>query len=192
MRWRAKWSHVAIALAVIAALAIASPVFGLSQNIKRAIKKEVSNQIADATGPAGPPGPPGAAGRSALEALHSGETIRGVWALKGNAQSEITGITFPVPAPLPVDSAHTVVAGNDTESGDGCTGSPAAPVAAPGFTCIYAQTAFGTNAAWGLGARRPEGGGPSDTGDGSQYGFEVLVTGVALWIANGTWAYTAP
>ena len=59
MKWRAKWSHVAIVLGVIAALSIASPVFGLSKSIKKAIKKEVSRQIGKATGPPGPRGTDG-------------------------------------------------------------------------------------------------------------------------------------
>jgi hypothetical protein len=62
MKWRAKWSHVAIALAVIAALAIASPVFGLSKSLKKAIRNEVSRQIGKAAGPTGPPGPTGGKG----------------------------------------------------------------------------------------------------------------------------------
>src|ERR1700730_3318098 len=53
MTRRPKWSHVTIALAVIAALAIASPVFGLSKNIKKAISKEVSKQLAGKSCPAG-------------------------------------------------------------------------------------------------------------------------------------------
>jgi hypothetical protein len=53
MKWRPKWSTVTIALAVIAALAIASPALGISGSIKKAIRKEVSKQIANATGPAG-------------------------------------------------------------------------------------------------------------------------------------------
>jgi hypothetical protein len=57
-----KRRYVVIALGVIAAIAIASPVFGLSQSLKKAIKKEVSKQIAKATGPAGPAGANGANG----------------------------------------------------------------------------------------------------------------------------------
>jgi hypothetical protein len=57
-----KRRYVVVALGVIAALAIASPVFGLSQSIKKAIKKEVSKQIAKATGPAGANGTNGANG----------------------------------------------------------------------------------------------------------------------------------
>ena len=53
MKWRAKWSHVVIVLGLIAALAIASPAFGISKSIKKAIKREVAKQIGKATGPAG-------------------------------------------------------------------------------------------------------------------------------------------
>lgn len=59
---RPKWSHVTIALAVIAALAIASPVFGISKSIKKAIKKEVAKQVRNATGPAGTNGTNGTNG----------------------------------------------------------------------------------------------------------------------------------
>jgi hypothetical protein len=62
MKRRPKWSTVTMALAVIAALAIASPVLGLSSSIKRAIKKEVSKQVASATGPVGATGPQGIPG----------------------------------------------------------------------------------------------------------------------------------
>jgi hypothetical protein len=57
--------YVLLGLAVIAAVAIASPVFGLSSSLKKAIKKEVSKQLAKTSGPSGPPGAagqPGAAG----------------------------------------------------------------------------------------------------------------------------------
>jgi hypothetical protein len=64
MRWRAKWSHVAVALAVIAAGAIATPAIGgqgatiavKKKALKRLIRKEVAKQIAKATGPQGPQG----------------------------------------------------------------------------------------------------------------------------------------
>jgi hypothetical protein len=49
---RVKWSHAAIALALIAALAIAAPAIGGS-SLKKLVKKEVSKQIAKATGPPG-------------------------------------------------------------------------------------------------------------------------------------------
>jgi hypothetical protein len=57
-----KRRYVFIGLAVIAALAIASPVFGISSSLKKAIKKEVAKQVANATGPQGPPGQNGTPG----------------------------------------------------------------------------------------------------------------------------------
>jgi hypothetical protein len=62
MKWRAKWSHVVIALGLIAAVAIASPAFGISKSIKKAIKREVAKQIGKATGPAGANGTNGTNG----------------------------------------------------------------------------------------------------------------------------------
>jgi hypothetical protein len=70
MRWRAKWSHVTIALAVIAAAAIVTPAIGeqsgttavTQKTLKKLIKKEVSKQIAKATGPQRPAGANGANG----------------------------------------------------------------------------------------------------------------------------------
>lgn len=56
---RPKWRTVVVALGLIAALAIASPVFGVS--IKKMVKKEVAKQISKAQGPAGPPGLDGTA-----------------------------------------------------------------------------------------------------------------------------------
>ena len=58
MMGRAKWSHVTIALALIAAVAIAVPAIG-GPSLKKLVKKEVSKQISKATGPAGPPGAQG-------------------------------------------------------------------------------------------------------------------------------------
>jgi hypothetical protein len=60
MKRRPKLSTVTIALGVIAALAIASPVFGVS--IKKLVKKEVAKQISKAKGPAGVNGANGANG----------------------------------------------------------------------------------------------------------------------------------
>ena len=72
MMGRVRWSHVTIALALIAAVAIAAPAIGGSsattagtvskKTLKKLIKKEVSKQIVKAKGPAGPAGPPGPAG----------------------------------------------------------------------------------------------------------------------------------
>lgn len=56
---RPKWRTVTVALALIAALAIASPAIGVS--IKKLVKKEVAKQISKAQGPVGPPGADGTA-----------------------------------------------------------------------------------------------------------------------------------
>ncbi len=56
---RPRWRTVVVALGLIAALAIASPVFGVS--IKKLVKKEVAKQISKAQGPAGAPGLDGTA-----------------------------------------------------------------------------------------------------------------------------------
>ena len=143
----------------------------------------------------GTPGQPGTPGRSALDPLHSGETIRGVWGIRrandGGSAALEEWITFPVPAPSPVDSAHVAVAGNDDPPGDGCTGTAAAPVSAPGFVCAYIAHASATTAASGFGA--PGGQNyPELSGNGSPYGFGVLVIGDPGFYADGTWAYTAP
>jgi hypothetical protein len=145
-----------------------------------------------------PAGPRGLPGRSALATLKRGETIRGVWATGGadadsptSARQGIAGVTFPIPAPGPVDSFHVVLAGNDTASGSGCTGSATAPVAARGFVCMYVGAAAGTVSGLGYGALATF----SDsvaTGDGSPYGFAVKVFGTQYFRITGTWAYQAP
>jgi hypothetical protein len=61
MKRKVRWSYVTIALAVIAALAIASPAIG-GPSLKKLVKKEVSKQIKKATGPPGPAGANGTNG----------------------------------------------------------------------------------------------------------------------------------
>jgi len=141
----------------------------------------------------GPVGPQGPAGRSALTPLQSGERIFGVFALQGQGPNLWTGVSFQVPAPGPVDSRHVVLAGNDTVTGDGCTGSTSAPVSAPGYVCMYPSVAAGTQTGYGWGALCSCAD-PAATGDGSPYGFLVQVNGAGsgLMTASGVWVYTAP
>jgi hypothetical protein len=139
-------------------------------------------------------GDPGEPGRSALSALRTGETVTGTWAVTGTETgTAYTGITFPVPAPSPVDGVHVVVAGNDSSPADGCTGSSTAPVSAPGFVCIYVSNSNGTTFAGGFGGRTAA---PlvssAATDDGSVHGFLIRVSGTSNWGANGIWVYTAP
>jgi hypothetical protein len=68
MKGRVRWSHVTIALAVIAALAIAAPAIG-GPSLKKLVKKEVAKQIAKAAGPAGANGTNGADGTARAYAL---------------------------------------------------------------------------------------------------------------------------
>ena len=153
-------------------------------------------------GPVGPSGPQGAqgaqgpqgpAGRSALTPLQSGERIFGVFAVQGQGPNLWTGVSFQVPAAPPVDSRHIVIAGNDTITGDGCTGSTTAPVSSPGYVCIYPALSAGTSTGFGWGARCSCGD-PAATGDGSPYGFIVQLNGAGpgLITASGVWVYTAP
>ena len=95
---RPKWSTVTIALAVIAALAIASPVFGLSGSIKKAIRKEVAKQIGTAKGPAGAPGQ----AFDANATLPSGQTLTGGWGIAGGTGGNAVDSIQFVPR-LPAD-----------------------------------------------------------------------------------------
>jgi hypothetical protein len=93
--------------------------------------------------------------------------------------------------PQPIDSKHVVVTGNDPVTGDGCVGTAAAPLSAPGFVCVYFANATGTTASFGVGARS-DAADQTATGDGSPYGFVIDVSGSTSFFADGTWVYTAP
>jgi hypothetical protein len=136
------------------------------------------------------------AGRSQAPApLASGQTIRGTWSIvvgSGAAGQMVFGsdaVTFQIPAPVRVDGHHVVLAGNDTVTGDGCTGSAQHPIAARGFVCAYFDHALKTTSGSGVGV---PGGHTDGVGDGSRYGFEVVINGTSPFVADGTWAYTAP
>jgi hypothetical protein len=145
-------------------------------------------------GPQGPAGATGPAGRSALSSLQSGETIHGTWAVSNPSATGLamTGVTLPVPAPAPLDGKHVVVKGNDTVDGDGCTGTAEAPVAGPGFVCIYFAAASATVGASGISATQTSPFASSSEEPGSPHGFAVVVSGSANMYAYGTWVYTAP
>ena len=134
----------------------------------------------------------GEPGRSALAPLKRGERIYGTYALMGQGPDLWTGVTFPIPAPAPVDSAHVVIANNDTVSGDGCTGTKVNPVSAPGFVCMYPHFSVNTTAGYGWGTFCACGNAAA-TGDGSRFGFQVQARGGSGLVTTvGTWAYTAP
>jgi hypothetical protein len=128
MRWRARWSHVTIALAVIAALVIATPVFGISKGIKKAIKREVSKQIANATGPTGPPG---AAGNTGATGAPGGPRAYGLVSDAGtlSRSQNVATVTKPftgiycivLPASINANTAVLVV-GPDSSDNETSTG----------------------------------------------------------------------
>jgi hypothetical protein len=145
--------------------------------------------VKGATGAPGAPGTSGTPGRSALAPLQSGETIRGVWSVAGPPGGTLasTGITLPIPAPQAIDSSHANFAANDSITGDGCTGTAAAPVSAPGFVCIYTSRAQNTTSANGRSSDE------LDPSPGSPWGFIIEVIGASgAFQATGTWIYTAP
>ena len=125
---RAKWSHVAIALAVIAALAIASPVFGISTSIKKAIKKEVSKQVSKATGPAGPPGANGTKGADGTARAYGRVSSLGALSRSKNVASVTkpdTGI-YCITLAAGIDPSTTVmVVGPDSSDNETNTGASA-------------------------------------------------------------------
>jgi hypothetical protein len=151
-----------------------------------------------AQGPPGPAGAPGASGRSPLTPLQSGERVFGVAAVQGQSTNIWTGVTMPVPASIPIDSFHVVVAPvagktTDVVAGAGCTGTAADPVSAPGFVCVYpVVVSANVTSLFGWGAPCSCGS-PGTTGDGGRFGFYFQTNGeVGLTTANGVWVYTAP
>ncbi len=119
MKWRPRWSQVVIALGLIAALAIATPGFGIRQSLKRAIKREVARQIHKATGPPGAPGTARAYGRVS----EVGEVSR---------DKNVVGVTNPdtgiwcIQLAGGIDMSTTVaVVGTDSSDNETSTGSSA-------------------------------------------------------------------
>jgi hypothetical protein len=91
---RLKSSHVMIALALIAALALAAPAIG-GPSLKKLVKKEVSRQLEKAVGPQGPQGPPGPTGMPGAPGLTGppGQpgTARAYGTVEGSALDPCTG-----------------------------------------------------------------------------------------------------
>jgi hypothetical protein len=122
------------------------------------------------TGPAGP----------LLDALPSGRSTTGRWAVSGHKTAggdylSEGALSFPLPL-----AAAPVVEVITTTPTAGCPGTYAAPAAAPGTLCFYAD--FKT-------------GGTGLTTDASKHGATYFVSGVATganyeW--TGSWAVTAP
>jgi len=122
-------------------------------------------------------------------ALASGKTVYGTI----GSQPPETGIgsgdevgdtaSLPFPAPVALDNAHVSVDGIDDDSGE-CTGTAAAPTAAPGYACIYVYASENATV----------NGGYIWSTQTSKYGFQMswdsTAGGYSFVFAN--WAYTAP
>jgi hypothetical protein len=80
-----------------------------------------------------------------------------VFAVQGQGPDLRIGVTFPIPAPAPVDSRHVVIAGNDVVDGAGCTGTAADPVAAPGDVCVHPTISANTDTGFGWARPAPAG-----------------------------------
>lgn len=118
-----------------------------------------------------------------------GATIRGtigaVLYTTSASQEGSANAQLPIPAPVGLTDEKVTIAGSGDDIDGACTGTSAAPTAAPGFVCIYSYSTSNASpnqgAIWG-------------SGDGTKWGFQVSWTaasaGKTYFFAN--WAYTAP
>lgn len=155
---------------------------------------KVSLPDATVVGQRGPVGPQGAPGPFPAS-MPSHRTVTGAWAVgntavgatAGSSQFSYSASTFAFPfvtAPTPV----LVTDGQNDPDPLHCTGTPAAPAAAPGYLCVYLTfnkdvetfTFFDPTTA--------------NTGAASRFGWGLVAkstTGGNV-VAQGTWAATAP
>ena len=174
---RPRGTTVVIALAVIAALAVVSPVFGLSGSIKKAIRKEVAKQIGTAKGPAGQ-------AFDANATLPSGQTLTGGWGIAGGAsQNAVDSIQFVprLPTGPGAGAVHRVASGASTAA------CPGPGQAAPGNLCVYEVA--GADASF-QGIANPAT--HSDPGAARDGALIYYVTSAPDGNFHGTWAVTAP
>jgi hypothetical protein len=85
-------------------------------------------------GKQGPEGVPGTTGFT--ETLPSGKTLEGDWAVGQGSGELITGVSFAIPletAPVPIYVKEGAVPPAE------CPGTVAAPLAEPGYLCVYAS-----------------------------------------------------
>lgn len=121
MRWRAKWSHVAIALAVISAGAIATPAIGgqgatiavKKRALKKLIRKEVAKQIGKATGPQGPQGLQGPQGAQGPPGPQGPQGSQGLQGPPGQSATNLFGYIHDSTGTANVQYGSGVTAVND-------------------------------------------------------------------------------
>jgi hypothetical protein len=145
-------------------------------------------------GKRGPQGPRGVAGPYPAS-LPSHRTITGAWAAGntavgatvGSSQFSYSASTFAFPfatAPTPV----IIYDAADNEDPVHCTGTPAAPAAAPGYLCVYVSYSKDIDT---LSLYDPA---TANFGAASKFGWGLVAksTNGGNVVAQGTWAATAP
>lgn len=141
------------------------------------------------TGNTGTTGNTGATGTYPT-VLPSGQTMRGVWGMRDNNQTEFgrgyDGVDFPMP--LPAGVLADVVPKNSTTAN--CTGTVLEPTAAAGRMCVYVG-GFSTNgASYDV---FPPDGGNGNTDETGKYGMIVSSSSNDTDTATyGSWAVKAP
>ena len=183
--------------------------------------------VAASVSPVGPPGPPGdfgppgpagqtgatgdsgATGASPLDGeLPAGVTVTGSWfqvfSRSDGGEFRLV-VSLPARAPAPLGDENVGFApasgfADNDELPSRCTGTPAAPTAAPGYACLYVEPSALLNVTPNIGligAALDPAGGPSGA---NRSGFTVraLTPSSPPSTPNnevrigGTWAYTAP
>lgn len=149
--------------------------------------------VTGATGAQGPQGPKGDTGPAGpfVTSLPSGQTLRGVFAVRGSVASagqDMQGaITFAFPLAT-APTTHYIAAGVTPPAE--CPGNASTPEAAPGHLCVY-ESAVAIN---GTGRVFDPSTSAAPNNVASRFGVGVAVTAAAAgdMRVRGTWAVTAP
>ena len=153
-----------------------------------------------------PPSPVGAS-------VPSGQTITGAWGDEDFAGANfdiIRWVSFPFPAPVPLDADHTKIgtkdgaglpsatiaaAAADVRESAACSGNFNTPTAPPGLLCLYVRTSIGgptSIANGGLVVWPLEVGAANANRYGFAFEYQVVASPSVPPRVEGTWAYTAP
>ncbi len=151
---------------------------------------------AGSPGPTGPPGPTGLSGFT--ETLPTKKTETGAWAIGFFDEEAITAISFPIPLPAELDSAHVKIIQETpvppftvppAECENTEHAGPAGllnPEADPGFLCVWAAP-FPVDAGQLSNIQAPDG----NLGAGKT-GAVLELTATEPDLGKGSWAVTAP
>jgi hypothetical protein len=201
MSSRPRWSSVVVGLAVIATIGLAATALGVSNSVKKAIKKEVTKQVDALELPSGPQGPKGDQGVQGppgdpgpfVNAVPPGSTLRGTWVVADTAAAAGEASESSVEFPFALASAPTVhFIGDATSPPAECPGSVSDPQAAAGHLCVYQSTVH-VNVT-GTAIFNPLVDTASGAAKSSRFGFSMRTTssGNGALRTTGSWAVTAP